>query len=422
MSIRRRDFVKFAIGTSAYLALGACRKGTAKPKTTRPGKPRYYVQLFLSGGHDPVYTTDPKDRSEVEQTIDLPEKNDIVAHKKLRLGAHFAPLAPWAGELCAINGVQLGTANHDTGFKQFVRLKTNVSSRMPTALDIIGQQRDTQPLGVAYMNISHRNLHSPQYFGYADKFYFGSENILDRAMQTRREDLLRLTKVMRKEAESLERGGLGSGTSAATAANLRQIASFFERVSELEPYTPPVRASDYTNQAMSEAIDRTLWLIEHDLARGVVADLGLLGWDTHIRNGPIQTEMNTNFVTHFGRFMSELRTRKNKYGTLAEQTVVVAGSDMGRFPILNDMRGKDHLPQTSFFFSGPGFARGIGFGGTGKMMEALPLSLADGMTARGNHVPILDDIGATVLHTAGLDPQRYGYTGKVLEFLLDTSA
>lgn len=424
MTISRRQFVKLAAGTSAALAWSGCTKKGSKPtpEVTEKKAPRYYVQLFLSGGHDTVYTTDPKERSEVEDNIHLPDANDFVATKKLRLGTHFAPLERWAGDLAIVNGIQLGTANHDTGFKQFVRLKTNVSSRMPTALDIIGQRRDTQPLGVAYMNISHRVLHSPQYLGYADKFYFGQDNIFDRVADAKPEDLRRLAKVMRKEGESLKRAGLNSPAAAATASNFGQVADFFDRVSELEPYTPPMRVSDYTSQTMSEAIDRTLWLLENDLTRCVVVDLGLLGWDTHIRNGPRQTTMNTAFVTHFDRFMDELRKRKNGHGRLVEQTVVVAGSDMGRFPMLNDMRGKDHLPQTSFFFSGPGFPGGVAFGGTGKRMQALPLSLKSGQTAKGDHLPILDDVGATILHTAGLDPQRYGYTGKVFDFLLDTSA
>lgn len=402
--------------------MGGCRKDKSKPVSRTIKKPRYFVQLFLSGGHDPVYTTDPKERSEVDADIHLPEDNTIVGVNNLRLGAHFRPLERWAGELATLNGIQLGTANHDTGFKQFVRLKTNVTSRMPTAMDIISQYRDTQPLGTAYMNLSHRGLHSPRYFGYADKFYFGSENIFDHVANSDPEDLQRVAKAIRKEAESLKRAGLTSTEAAVTADNFTQVADFFDRVSGLEKFTPPIRVNDYTNQAMSESFDRTLWLIENDLARCVVVDLGLLGWDTHIRNGPRQTEMNTNFVTHFDRFMGELRARKNAHGTLADQTVIIGGSDMGRFPKLNDMQGKDHLPQTSFFFSGPVFKTGTAYGGTGKQMQALPLSRKDGTTTNGTHVPILDDIGTTALHIAGLDPQRYGFHGKVLDFLLESRA
>jgi hypothetical protein len=420
MAPTRREILKLAMGTSAWLAWSGCRRGQARPSEAKG--PRYFVQLFLSGGHDPIYTTDPKERAEVAADVDLPEDNRITATERLRLGVHFAPLEPWARDMAILNGVQLGTANHDTGFKQFTRLKTNVSSRMPAALDIIGQKRDTQPLGVAYMNVSHRVLHSPGYIGYADKFYFGPDNIFDRAAHAGPENLRRLARVMRKELASLERAGVSSPAAAATADNYRQVAGFFDRVAEIEPFTPPVRVQDYTSQTMSESLDRTLWLLENDLSRCVMIDLGLLGWDTHIANGPRQTDMNTGFVTHFSRFMEELGKRRNAHGLLADQTVIIAGSDMGRFPKLNDMRGKDHLPQTSFFFYGPAFAGGVAFGGTDELMKARPLSIATGKTDKGNHVPILDDVGATVLHVAGLDPERYGYTGKVLDFLIDTSA
>ena len=53
-----------------------------------PKGPRYVVQILLSGGHDAVYTTDPKHRSEVEADIDLPAKNDIVV-KLASMAGHW---------------------------------------------------------------------------------------------------------------------------------------------------------------------------------------------------------------------------------------------------------------------------------------------------------------------------------------------
>src|SRR5690606_21120600 len=117
----------------------------------------------------------------------------------------------------------------------------------------------------------------------------------------------------------------------------------------------------------------------------------------HIANAERQLRMNAAFVTHFRRFLDALAATQGAHGPLAEQTLVVAGSDLGRFPRLNDMQGKDHLPQTSFFFAGPGLSTGKAFGGTGKSMQGLALDLATGATAKGTHRPYLDDVGTTIL-------------------------
>ena len=59
------------------------------------------------------------------------------------------------------------------------------------------------------------------------------------------------------------------------------------------------------------------------------------------------------------------------------------------------------------------------YGVTGHEMEALPIRMKDGRagSSDGEHV-LLDDVGATVLHLAGVNPRHYGYDGKILEFLV----
>ena len=55
-------------------------------------------------------------------------------------------------------------------------------------------------------------------------------------------------------------------------------------------------------------------------------------------------------------------------------------------------------------------------------MERPSIAYRTGDPAEAGRVPLLDDVGTTLLHLAGLDPERYGYRGKVCEFLLDGAA
>lgn len=422
--------MKLAAGVAGWVALDGVgcgrsttsRKNGKDPDTSLNRKsPRYYVQLLLSGGHDPVYTTDPKSRGDVKQGVDLPQENRIVEAGRLRLGPHFAPLERFASRLTFVNGIQVGTANHETGLKQFVRLKTNVSERMPGALDIIGRQRrQGQPVPSVHLGLLHRVLHTPGYFGSPDRFYYGERTIWEAMAEAEEEQLREAAAAVTREARSLRRRGVSSREGLATAEHLEQTAAFLEKVSQVQPLAVEQVAEDYTSQSMAEGFQRAAWLLENDLTCGVFVDLGVLGWDTHQRNAARQTDMNANFVAHFSWFLDALASRKNQHGALADNTVIVAGSDLGRFPRLNDMLGKDHLPQTAFFFSGPGIATGQVFGQTGSEMEAHPISLSSGRPPEkgAGRELILDDVGATLMVLAGLDPQRYGYSGAVLDFLL----
>ena len=382
-------------------------------------RPRYWVQILLSGGHDTLYTTDAKTPQEVDSIVTLPAENRLVSAGELRLGPHFAPLSRWASELTVLNGVQVRTVNHDTGQKQFFHLKTNIVDVMPSAMDIIATNRDGQPLGVAYVNLSSRAMHSPAYFGTADQFYFGKGDVFEQAARATPEELKALTKVLRRQAGDIARSGPGWRQAEQTSIYLREVADFFEHVAGVPPLVTTDRSTDYVAQGMAESFDRALWLLENDLCCGVVLDLGLLGWDTHIRNESKQGEMNGNFARFFDDYLADLHARKNRHGVLAQQTVTVVGSELGRFPHQNDMLGKDHLPQTSFLFAGPGLRAGKSFGRTGQRMEGLPIAYQNGDPAESGRVPLLDDVGATLVHLAGLDPERYGYSGKICEFMLD---
>lgn len=415
----RRDFVKLGLGGLGGLLLTGCHRGEVKREPR--AHPRYWVQILLSGGHDTVFTTDPKLPSDVDSMVTLPKDQPLPASSAgIRFGSHFAPLAPWASTLSVLNGVQVRTVNHETGQKQFFHLKTDITGSRPTVLDIIASQRQGQPLGVASLNVESRNMHSPSYFGTADAFYFGKGDVFQQIAQASADELHTLAKVLRRQA-----GAVRPGASTAvnqTAAYYREVADFYERVADVPPVTSPQRSTDYVTQLMVESLDRAAWLIEHDLACGVIVDLGVLGWDTHIQNEPKQAEMNGNFARFFNEFLTTLTTRKNQHGVLADNTIVLVGSELGRFPHQNVMRGKDHLPQTSFLLMGPGLRRGQSFGRTGRRMEGLPISYANGDPAASGRVPLLDDLGATMLYLAGFDPEVYGYDGRVCSFLLDRTS
>jgi len=379
------------------------------------------VQLLLSGGPDPVYTLDPKEGSEVAEGIDLPKNNIIKSAGNTRLGEHFASLEKYLDRMSVLKGVQVGTANHDTGIKQFTRLKTRATDRMPSILDIVGSARDTQALGVVNLGTLFRTGHSPKFFGTSDPFYYGPDDVFSVASKYK-SDGPALAEQLRREAAGLLAGAKSVKALArpdrVTVDNLLQTAEFLSRMPNVPEFRPGRLHADYSQQSMSDSLDRTMWLIKNDLTRCVHADLGLLGWDTHIQNESRQRNMSTAFASSFSRFLAALASQSNAHGNLLDNTLVIVGADIGRFPKLNAMDGKDHLPQTNFFFAGHGIAGGTSNGHTDEMMKAVPMSFKTGKADSPGQIPLVDDIGTTVLRTCGFDPEQYGYAGRTIECIL----
>ena len=94
-----------------------------------------------------------------------------------------------------------------------------------------------------------------------------------------------------------------------------------------------------------------------------------------------------------------------------------AGSSFGGYTI-NGNLGKDHFPESQFMLFGPGLNVGHPFASTGRRMEGLKVSARTGLPddIDADHL-VLDDIGATLLHVAGVNPALYGYAGKRLRVL-----
>jgi len=421
----RRDIVKLGLLGWAFSQGLSSRALGASPRSS-PRRPRYYVIVNLTGGVDSVYTTDPKLRAEVEPWVDVPYGPErIVTRGNLRLGPHLAPLKD-CRRMAILNGVQLGTANHDTGLHQVVRLRTQVKARMPLILDIIGAHRDGQPLSTLTLGSAGLEFYSAGWFGLLPgQIPRGldaapKEDLFEEIEQSAPGDLERLAAVLRRQAGRLREGG--DRERGLTASNLDQVATLLGRMPHLPPFRPEIWSEDEDAQAIAVQLQRVLWTLENDLTSGVQLAIGQQ-WDTHWANARIQESSSGHFMPPFARFLQELEKRRNAHGTLVDNTVVVAGSELGRLPRLNTDLGKDHLSQAPYLFFGasidPGGARGEAFGRTSSRMEGLPISLMTGRdVAQGGHVPLLDDVGTTLLSIAGIDPAMYGYDGQLLRFLV----
>lgn len=130
-----------------------------------------------------------------------------------------------------------------------------------------------------------------------------------------------------------------------------------------------------------EQLDTGLAALSRGLSRCMVIEgttPDLSQWDTHNGNHQQQDRNFENAFDELSRIFDLLdATSAPEGGTLAEHTLVLAMSEMGRTPVLNPAQGKDHWPWGSLMAVGYGVRAGT-FGATDAALAATRIDLETG--------------------------------------------
>lgn len=149
------------------------------------------------------------------------------------------------------------------------------------------------------------------------------------------------------------------------------------------------------------------------LARGVcrcvTLNAGTPGaWDTHTQNDDSQSPLWESTFSGLGQLMQYLAsTAGRSAATLADETVVVLLSEMGRTPALNGFNGKDHWPFTSVMLVGPRLRGDRVIGGFDDNYYGQNVDPATGDVVDDAPALSAESVGATVLALADIDPGEY---------------
>lgn len=377
---------------------------------------RYFLQIILGGGIDPILTLDAKTRREVDRAVDIPyAAADIVDTPDGRLGPLCRELAPIASRGCIVRGVAVNTANHQTGFRQIDAMRTRVTTAAPSLTEILGSRRAGQAVGSVTMGHILTQVYTPGWFG--DPILGADPGVFEHLDAASPDDLAAAASALRAQSHVIRRRAGATGRAGRTIDSMTQIAELYERLGNVPPFRTERWTQDPPPDRDTEQLQRALWLIENDLAAAICVVFGGMAWDSHFDNLRRQTSSFGAFSPRFARLVRELSTRRNQFGVLADQTLIVVSSEIGRHPSINLAQGKDHFPEIPVLMVGPAVPGGRIFGETTSWMAGKPVELATGKPSRGGHSLVLDDIGTTILHLAGCDPGVYGYTGRILEFL-----
>lgn len=196
---------------------------------------------------------------------------------------------------------------------------------------------------------------------------------------------------------------------AADGGRAAQLSEAFARAAErgrsLKDLTDVVEWAGGT--AFGQQVELSVDLLKLGVARCVTISSGY-SWDTHTDNDSVQSSNFQNLFTELGGLMDMLQATPGEHGgSLADETLVVVCSEMGRTPALNATEGKDHWPYSSALLVGPNITGNRVVGGFDSYFYGQALDLESGEPDDDGTLLSADVFGATLLALAGLDPQDY---------------
>ncbi len=164
-----------------------------------------------------------------------------------------------------------------------------------------------------------------------------------------------------------------------------------------------------SSSSFTDQVDFALDVLSLGVSRCVTVAFSHNSWDSHKDNDRYQGENFQELFTALHGLVGRLRALPGEAGgTLADETVLVVLSEMGRTPQLNATDGKDHWPYTSVLMVGSGFTGGRVVGGLddfyyGRSVDVATAEIDD----RAGQSLSSDVVGATLLALAGVDNEEH---------------
>lgn len=397
MSLSRREFIGGTGAVIAATAVGCKGKKKEKdgqqaigPKSAQAGpkepavEPHYLVLVTLRGGYDPVLSVDPKDPDKVGENIATGYRYDECLKGSERL---FGPLAGGLerldSDLCLIHGVRSDTTNHPDGLKMLMRGARGARPG-PFHPKLAEALAGDAPL-------AHLDMITPD-----------GKAVFEEGPRPPWGDL-------RAQAHQAEIKEL-----AASMPDMKTLKGPIGATAKLEKFLDDANKDAAALDAKFKGFLGTHFrlgfqAIRHNWAKCVtIASRGLY-FDSHSDNFRYQSERQPTTWADLVTFVELLKATKNKYGSLFDQTTIVAFSEFGRYPRLNGQNGKDHWPENSWVLLGKGVKKGLTIGATDNLNKGVKIDFASGQPKQDGRSIFIDNTFATIAKISGLDPTKLGY-------------
>ncbi|WP_338871419.1 DUF1501 domain-containing protein [Myxococcus stipitatus] len=430
----RREVLQALAGVSGLALFPGCGleravAPDAKLTSTSPdalassatARPHYFVRITLDGGFDSVMTVDAKDPATAGELDTGYLADERVQGTRRLFGPLIGGLRRHDDALCLVHGVRYDTVAHETGEAILRAGHQRHGASTPPFGDVVG---GLLPGGAP---IPHLHIQT----GFPRP---------PRALDT-------LPLPGNPEGRAIPMAG-GLSIDPATVAllvreprqGLFDTPAWFEEMQalryeearqwlsgspeELAAHEQMLQQGQHLQRLLSTADRKTslngsplgpgLQLAFHAVrgnhARFVTVRSPRVWLDTHTNNVALQSARTRPIFDDIAGFVDMLQRERNAFGPLLEQTTIFIASELGRFPKLNMVRGKDHWPENSWVLLGRGIRAGATVGQTDSKFRGVSIDYRSGSTTGEKRRPVeIDALFATLLHLAGGDPLRHDY-------------
>ncbi|MFT5431862.1 MAG: hypothetical protein ACI9OJ_002560 [Myxococcota bacterium] len=346
----RRDFLRLASG-AGLLCMSPMRAFAAESSSV--ASPPYFMFFHAAGGWDPTSLCDPKGRAneEEEDPVNMYFTGDIGEAGNIRyapVGSNKAFFDKHHSRTLVINGLDMGTNSHTVGTRH--QWSGKLSEGYPSVGALIaGTTTRESPLAyvsfggydftagtvaptrLGNLGVLERIAWPNRVDGGEDSSLFHSDATFQRivAAQNRRRGYLESQPLLPKA-----RHGLGQLFSARVNNN---------EVKKLGEFLP----DDLESDSLRRQVQLTMAAFRAGLAK--TASLSRGGFDTHGNH-------DQNHIPNLSNLMEgvDFAWDEAERQGLADQLVVVIGSDFARTPRYNQGNGKDHWSVSSTIVMGKG--------------------------------------------------------------------
>jgi len=402
----RRNFMLGSLGLGGLAALG----GLA-PVARASGSKRLII-YFAYGGWDPTYLFDPKPGS---STVDTPT-GDWVTHGDLTLwdtGSMSAThdfLGRYADRIAVVNGVSVSSLVHEECAR---RLLTGTSAELlgDVASRVASRLGETRP--VPYFTLgANARAHGHEAQAATLGWFNQLQSLVapDLAWPT---DGRRLAPssaldddVQAYLSRRMEQLGDVRGLDGTNAARLADYAESLSRAEQIRAFVPGSFLEDWSLFNSYDVVGHAAAALAEGFSQtAFISDGGY--WDTHSGNN-----QQAGMFDDLADGLSDLLAALERAG-IADDTVVMVVSEMGRSPLINALGGKDHWPYTSAMLIGAG-VNPVVVDGTDDTLRQQRIDLNTGGASSSGHALQTHDVLATVTELVGLDPAELYPEGEVI--------
>jgi len=378
MRLDRRTFLTLAGSTGVVLGLPHWLRGA---RANEPFQGPYWVTIDASGGWDPTLLCDPKGKATEDALSPI---NNFLIDEILTVGpfriapvdGHQAFFERFRDRLLVINGIDAQTVSHETGNRHTWSGSTD--PEVPALSALIAATSTPQPtLGFLSYGGYDRTAgliaptRIPDAGAISDLAYPDRMNTSDPDSILYPQSALDRLQEARAQRLERQRSKAELPRVARAMDMLQQARSGDNELASLAIHLPDT--IDNSGNPLKAQAEVAMAAFKAGVT--VSANLSLGGFDTHDNHDSSQSQALTTLLEGISYVMDEAERQG-----IADQVIVLVGSEFGRTPYYNVDLGKDHWPVTSMMLMGPGITGGRVIGATDDTFLAKtvdPTTLAE---------------------------------------------